>query len=516
MFIRGDSTEVLSNFADNTFDLLITDPPYGISFMGKDWDKALPSLDIWKECFRVLKEGKLAFIMCSPRQDVLSRMIISLEDAGFRTNYTSIYWTYASGFPKAANVSKLIDKKNGRTQEQYKELADYLKQRRLEANLTMTQLGEHFKTSPDRINHGGCVTNWEAAYNVPTMGQWQILKQQLNLDNRFDELIERTEAEREIVGKDKRSFNYASFDFGREWNITKPATDEAKKMEGAYVGFQPKPAVEIILVISKGKTLTWLDDCRIPYQSEQDKDAGWYSDIGLNKKSHMGKLGWEREVHKDYKQFPENQKGRFPANLLVSDDVLNDGKITKSSAVGFTGPNLPIKKGWNQNSMLNKDNCNYSDSGSYSRYFSLDSWSENKTFPFIITPKASKSEKNKGCEDLPLKEIPHNNNMKCAKCGLLILSGTSQTCKCETKQEIRQKAQNHHPTVKPLKLFSYLITMGSREGDLILDPFIGSGTTYLASVNLHRECIGIELNPEYLQIAKARVKPLLQQTKLKW
>ena len=48
-------------------------------------------------------------------------------------------------------------------------------------------------------------------------------------------------------------------------------TEEAKKMEGAYVGFQPKPAVEIILVVSKGKTLTWLDDCRIPYQSEDDK-----------------------------------------------------------------------------------------------------------------------------------------------------------------------------------------------------------------------------------------------------
>ena len=56
-----------------------------------------------------------------------------------------------------------------------------------------------------------------------------------------------------------------------EIDFTKPATEEAKKMEGAYVGFQPKPAVEVILVVSKGKTLTWLDDCRIPYQSEDDK-----------------------------------------------------------------------------------------------------------------------------------------------------------------------------------------------------------------------------------------------------
>ena len=113
MFLNGDCKDILKEHKDNSIDLIVTDPPYGISFMGKDWDKALPDKEVWQQCYRVLKEGKLAFVMCSPRQDVLSRMIISLEDAGFRTNYTSIYWTYASGFPKAANVSKLIDKRNG-------------------------------------------------------------------------------------------------------------------------------------------------------------------------------------------------------------------------------------------------------------------------------------------------------------------------------------------------------------------------------------------------------------------
>jgi DNA modification methylase len=83
MLLNGDSLEHLKQMEANSIDLILTDPPYGISFMGKDWDKALPSIEIWKECFRVLKEGKLCFVMCSPRQDVLSRMIINLEDAGF-------------------------------------------------------------------------------------------------------------------------------------------------------------------------------------------------------------------------------------------------------------------------------------------------------------------------------------------------------------------------------------------------------------------------------------------------
>jgi site-specific DNA-methyltransferase (adenine-specific) len=87
-------------------------------------------------------------------------------------------------------------------------------------------------------------------------------------------------------------------------------------------------------------------------------------------------------------------------------------------------------------------------------------------------------------------------------------------CKCDVPERKHIMAQNHHPTVKPLKLLSYLITLGSREGDLVLDPFVGSGTTYIAATQLHRACIGIELNPEYLEIAKARVKPLLEQTKI--
>ena len=65
--------------------------------------------------------------------------------------------------------------------------------------------------------------------------------------------------------------------------------------------------------------------------------------------------------------------------------------------------------------------------------------------------------------------------------------------------------KNHHPTVKPLKLMSYLITLGSREGDVVLDPFMGSGTTPLASKNMGRNYIGIEREEEYFKICCARV-----------
>ena len=94
-FFNGDSREVLPSLPADSVDLVVTDPPYGISFMGKSWDKALPDRKIWEECLRVLKPGGFAFVMCIPRADCLSRMIISLEDAGFLVNFTPIFWAYA-------------------------------------------------------------------------------------------------------------------------------------------------------------------------------------------------------------------------------------------------------------------------------------------------------------------------------------------------------------------------------------------------------------------------------------
>ena len=80
--IHGDSAEELKKLEDNSVDLVCTDPPYGYSFMGKNWDKAVPSIEIWKECLRVLKPGGFAFVMSAPRQDVLSQMIVRIDEAG--------------------------------------------------------------------------------------------------------------------------------------------------------------------------------------------------------------------------------------------------------------------------------------------------------------------------------------------------------------------------------------------------------------------------------------------------
>lgn len=417
---------------DNSIDLVVTDPPYGVAFMGKHWDKAVPPVDVWRECLRVLKPGAFAFIMSLPRQDVLARMIINLEDAGFQTGFTSIYWTFATGFPKAQNIGKAADKKLGVAPLEVRPAA-----------------GVGFMNTKDDGYHA---------------------------------------TKNQVV-------------------MPKRTTSQAKDLDGSYAGFQPKPAVEVVLVVMKplsektyveqalnnGKGVTWLDGCRVPYKEKLK-----------NTTRHNSKTN---EIYGGGKGLPQctlelNTQGRFPANILVSDDVLNDGRVSKSAASGYnyeeSNNDNPTRIATNI-----KSGVHFSDSGSFSRYFSLDAWwdkqvkelpkSVQKTFPFLIVPKAGKREKNEGCKNLPEK-IGGG------------MSGTQdKSLETGSGNERNNLHKNHHPTVKPLQLMSYLVTLGSREGDTVLDPYAGSGTTAVACKVFSRKFIGIELEKEYHEIATSRM-----------
>lgn len=96
--------------ADNSVDSIITDPPYGISFMNKSWDHSIPTIDIWKECLRLLKPGGHLLSFAATRTQ--HRMAVKIEDAGFEIR-DMIAWVYGSGMPKSTDISKAIDKAAG-------------------------------------------------------------------------------------------------------------------------------------------------------------------------------------------------------------------------------------------------------------------------------------------------------------------------------------------------------------------------------------------------------------------
>ena len=120
------------------------------------------------------------------------------------------------------------------------------------------------------------------------------------------------------------------------------------------------------------------------------------------------------------------------------------------------------------------------DSGSASRFF--------------YVAKASKRERNRGCEGL--EEKRSGSMMGCIDDGnFLTGSGNPR----------EGKYRNNHPTVKPIALMEYLVKLVSREGQTVLDPFAGSGTTGIACKNLNRNAILIEREAEYIEIAKCRM-----------
>jgi len=498
--INGNSLEVLKDYDDNSVDLLCTDPPYGYGFMGKDWDQTLPPRKIFEECLRVLKPGSLAFVMSAPRSDVQYRMAQMLEEVGFNVSFTPIYWTYATGFPKAMNIGKAVDKRLGAEREVI-ETKKYT--RKNDASFAYTD-GNN-RSEPFKAGE-------------------------------------------------------------HEYDITEPSSDKAKELDGSYAGYQPKPAVEVVIVAMKPleqkgyldqaldnqKGVTWLDDCRIPFAGMRDKEqfdkdnvAAMMNFDGKYEKGE-GKMyegGWEKPnreglsrgiqaSRKTTKRKPREENtvfktsgfksedndtadaspmGRFAANLLVQDDVLNNGKTTKSTGGrSYQNTNDMYSGGWKHKDGGLSINPGKGDEGSFSRYYDLDAWWESRiqelpldvqaTYPFLIVPKASKSEKNKGCEGMEEKNG-----------GNYVFRNPEDTGRNDTEGQSQmggytQKRTNFHPTVKPIQLFSYLVTLGSRKDDVVLDPFMGSGTTPIACVTLDRKYLGIEREEEYFKIAEARVE----------
>jgi len=412
---------VMRGWSENSIDCVVTDPPYGIGFMGRDWDKTLPPKEAFREVLRVLKPGALAFVMSSPRQDVLWRMLKMLEDVGFVLKQSFISWIYKTGFPKAMNISKMIDKKLG---------FDALKIKELESSR-----------------------------------------------RKRDNVLGR------MFGKKTYEYEYI--------------TNEAKKWNGWKSIGGLKPALECILMVYKplsegtivDNVLKWgtgainVDACRIPF----------YKPIKPMKPStnpphpndHNG--SWADGAVKEREMwFPS--RGRFPANLLVSDKALDTGKITKSVGGRTTKRTIGGREIYRGGKILQRDYLG--DAGDQSRYFDLDAWA--KHHGFLDVPKPSQRERNLGLGNMKKGSPPRTGRSKPAK---------------GRKRALGRDRANFHPTVKPIKLMAYLIELGCSKNGVVLDPFVGSGTTCIAAKRLRRKWIGIEDNPVYVEIARRRITP---------
>lgn len=506
--IQGNNLDILSLFSNNSIDSFITDVPYALSdidplkmikdgvnnksgFMNASWD-CLPTVEMLKEFYRVLKTGGVFVTTFTPRQDLQTVFIYRLMEAGFDVSFSPLYFCYKSGFPKASNYGKVIDK--------------------------------HFN------------------------------------------------AEREVVGSKVGLPGYSLTDgkgglygggFGAngtgegECQITKPTTPEAIYCDGLY-SLALKPAVEPILIAQKPhnkakykQALDWY------YERKELLDKGIHEeDLSLYTKNASGGCWIENgriptsqdekdDILKKAESFKSakdtiffNQKsniashrvqcadvninqGRFPANLLCGfpvskeelrseypeateeeldkmvnmiENPLDVGRVCKSSGAlrrNNQSKTTGIENGASCYGKFN-DYWNYGhdDQGDISRYFSLTAWSK-KHFPNL--------------HNIAEKTLQLQEDVK--KTGDCLF-----VCKpAQSEKNAGLEGQNKHVCVKPISLYNYLVTLFSKEGDIILDPFCGSGVTPIACVLTNRKYIGIEMSEEYHKIAEARVEYWKQQ-----
>ena len=388
----GDCLETLRTMPDNSVDSIVTDPPYGLSFMGKKWDYDVPSVEIWAECLRVLKPGGHLLAFAGTRTQ--HRMAVRIEDAGFEIR-DMIAWVYGSGFPKSLDVSKAIDKAAG----------------------VEGSFGE-----PKSAAHAG----------------W-IKRGRMRGDEGHDGWQSPWMADTEAVDKNARQY-LGGTEAARQWQGWGTALKPA--LEPITVARKPLIGTVAANVLQHGTGALNIDGCRV------------WTDEDLTARSKYADSANTFNASAERRMEIAQPSGRWPANFCHdgSEEVLAGFPHAKGQQGALTGSE-PSSKTTNAFGEFagRAPSTPRGDAGSAARFF--------------YCAKASKSDRG---------------------------------------------SDNNHPTVKPTDLMRYLCRLVTPPGGLVLDPFMGSGSTGKAAMREGFRFIGCEMSPEYLEIARARIESALK------
>ena len=576
MIIQADALNM--PLADCSVDAIVTDPPYFLGFMNKEWD--MPGKNIQEshkrwltEAYRVLKPGGSMLVMGGTR--TFHRLMCAIEDTGFIIKDV-LMWVYGSGFPKAQDLSVMIDK-----QERAVFIIPKIDRILEEKNITLEQLGE-ISGIPDLKKS---YWDWKNDGHSPSWRNWEKIKKATGITDE-----EERQVEREIIATVNFADNTPRFTnvYGeggkRTHDITKPLTEKAQHWNGFKIG-TIKPAYEPIVwavrppegsyvdnVLKWGVGAVNVDECRIGSDStirKNNTDGIWSSEPDNN-------------VH-------GSPKGRFPANLILDEEsarVLDEQSGDRPHSFR-TSRSPDHSAGEIFGRFSRKVHLGHADSGGASRFFycakssrternlglnknilslelevcqceenmeqvislekAISEWvtemgnqecnmtlfgkdilaQSQKVIVSITLMGTSKTMKSRTWNSLILpltKEFIADVLKMVQECGLSpvvnvddssplqnIMNGNQELAPgvenavSEMQLKINAKEEkNIHPTCKPLALFEWLIKLVTREGQTVLDPFLGSGTTAISAHNTGRKCIGIEKEGEYVKIARRR------------
>ncbi|EPS1221656.1 DNA-methyltransferase [Burkholderia cenocepacia] len=385
----GDCRDVLKTIADASIDAIVTDPPYELGFMGRDWDRSGIAYDVsmWAECLRVLKPG--GYVLAFGGSRTYHRMACAIEDAGFELR-DQIMWIYGSGFPKSKNL-------------------------------------------------GGDWAGWGTAL--------------------------------------------------------KPAH------EPICVARKPLVGTVEANVLEHGTGALNIDACRVP---TDDKLGGGAEKATTS--NQKGNEGWARPWMSDEEARTAHAErvrrnvvkaealGRWPANVIHdgSDEVLAAFPDAPGQLAAANTDQNRIKNRRAYGQMRAGEASagrRYTDTGStnFAAKPGARRFDTGSAARFFYCAKASRADRNDGLDD-PGPQFKHGSTLR------------------DAENLGAERKGNHHPTVKPTDLMAYLCRLVTPPGGTVLDPFMGSGSTGKACSREGFSFIGIDLTPDYVDIARARIE----------
>ena len=403
--LKGNNLDLLKTLEDNSIDSIVSDPPYGLSFMNKKWDYDVPSVELWKEVLRVLKPGGHVLSFGGTR--TYHRMVVNMEDAGFEIR-DSISYMYGSGFPKSHNIGKAVYKLSGNERE-----VVGIKE----------QTGAKFK-------------EWS---NDPNETRWH-----------------------------NQGFNKID---GKEFDITKGNSEwegwgTALKPSMELICLARKPLTEKSIaenVLKHGTGGINIDECRIPFDMTDTNPATnpLYSQENNYKMPEPGQES-NGAVSFTSSKNEISTEGRFPANTIL-ECICDEPR---------TNPECPC--------------------------YILDKQSKGSS-RFFYTAKVSKKERNMGLDGFEDKKSGSYHFRQDAS-----LDGKTT-----------QPNKNTHPTVKPINLMTYLCRLITPKGGVVLDMYMGSGSTGISALLEGFNFVGMEMDEDYFNIAEARINNYEQYRQFK-
>jgi len=485
--IHGDCRDVMAGMDANSVDAIVTDPPYGLSFMGKGWDKGVPGVEFWEEALRVAKPG--AHLLAFGGTRMVHRLAVAIEDAGWEIR-DRIHWVYGSGFCKGYNLkrSPVCDCETGGNALPYSHDKKIPKHDMRPVPLTDLPEAQHACDERGQVllkgvQEQGSQEHWPEGAE-PQAGRGEescVVGGEVHrtcegvCDDSESESSE-GKAERVCVGAhscggtnagqavdgNRGSPSHQQGAIGQRSeesaDICQPprplddgalrgcgACPRCGKLKAAFRGFSTnlKPAVEPIVLARKpfkgtvaANVLEWgtgainVDGCRVGATVETWPVSRSFAP-GISSGYTNGKAKGPTQPTGDAPQ------GRFPANLI------HDGSDEATEGMGDA-----------------------------SRYF--------------YCAKASKKDRDAGLDTEP------------------VVAGGMSGRRDGSMGKVTY-SKNHHPTVKPTDLMAYLCRLITPPGGTVLDPFNGSGSTGKAAVREGFNYIGCELDPAYVEIARARI-----------